>query len=110
MNLTDALSTLIDAARQLPENKQLNQAVKRVEKKLDRLRDQKAMRHGKNPVQCKCGCSDKPEWLCTGFELDPYKPDNKGKAYVDEPACHTAAFYLESTSFELNLPFSKRRI
>jgi len=44
MNLTDALATLIDAARQLPENKQLNQAIKRVEKKLEVLKAKKSRR------------------------------------------------------------------
>ncbi|MGV3756988.1 MAG: hypothetical protein ACO1QS_16525 [Verrucomicrobiota bacterium] len=44
MNLTDALTTLIDAARQLPENRKLNQAIKRVEAKVGTLREKKAMR------------------------------------------------------------------
>lgn len=44
MNLTNALETLIDAARQLPENRQLNQAIKRVEQKVQTLRDKKALR------------------------------------------------------------------
>jgi hypothetical protein len=42
MNLTNALETLIDAARQLPENRQLNQAIKRVEQKLEALKAKKA--------------------------------------------------------------------
>jgi len=38
MNLTEALTVLIDDARSLPETKHRKQAIKRVEKKLERIR------------------------------------------------------------------------
>jgi len=44
MNLTNALETLIDAARQLPETPHLKQAIRAVEKKVDRLREKKGLR------------------------------------------------------------------
>lgn len=62
MNQIDMFSTLIDAARQMPENRHLNAAIRQAEKKLQRLREKKLQRDGYQQMraaraQCiECGC------------------------------------------------------
>jgi len=64
MTLLDATSTVIDAARQLPANKHLDAAIKRLEQRLDVLRarlarrlEAKAKRAAGLPANCpRCRC------------------------------------------------------
>lgn len=44
MRQSEWISTLIDAARQMPENRHLNAAIRHAEKKLQRLQEKKSRR------------------------------------------------------------------
>jgi hypothetical protein len=62
MNQLEALTTLVDAARQMPENKHLNRAIKVVEKKIEHMRVKRLQRHPQLPPinqrpdeKCVCG-------------------------------------------------------
>lgn len=57
-------------------------------------------------MMCRCGCEGEALWLVTGFG---YEPHGKGAPFVDEPACHDAAVYLEETALELGLPPVSKR-
>ncbi len=52
--------------------------------------------------KCRCGCGGIGIFLITGV-------DYGGHAFIDEPACLTAAIYCEESACELGLSFSKRR-
>jgi len=64
----------------------------------------------KDAPKCRCGCNGEASWLCDGFEYDPRKPDGKGIEFFDEPACSSAADYMDEAAHGFGLPFSRRRI
>lgn len=51
---------------------------------------------------CRCGCGKPAEWLISGFS-----PEG---TYEDEPACNSAAQYVEECAAEFNCEFSKKPI
>ena len=52
--------------------------------------------------RCKCGCGQPADWLLRG-----YSPEG---IYEDEPACDSAARYVEECAAEFDCAFSKRPI
>ncbi len=61
-------------------------------------------------MKCNCGCKGEPSYLVTGYDYDPRAKNNRGKPFVDEPACINAMMFLEESSYEVGFPFSKKRV
>lgn len=47
MNTTQMLATLVDAARQMPENRHLNAAIRHAEKKMGRILEKRERRENR---------------------------------------------------------------
>lgn len=61
-------------------------------------------------MMCHCGCNQTGVWLCSGNDFDPSKPQCIGQRFENEPACATAAEYMEETALALEMPFEKKPI